>query len=78
MPTILALPLAEFEREQNPVLALWAMCDFAELTLKLLVMAAAAEHEVLPEAISAVFHKRIERPTLGGWHDMARVAVKDR
>ena len=77
LPTILTLPLAEFEREQNPVLALWAMCDFAELTLKLLVMAAAAEHEVLPEAVAAVFHKRIERPTLGGWHDMARVAVEN-
>ena len=76
LPTVLALPLLEFERERQPVLALWAMCDFAELVLKLCVMAAAAEHEVLPEKMLEVFCNRIERPTLGGWHDMAKVAVE--
>ena len=76
LPTVLALPLLEFERERQPVLALWAMCDFAELVLKLCVMAAAAEHRVLPEQVLRVFYNRIERPTLGGWHDMAQVAVE--
>jgi hypothetical protein len=74
LPTVLALPLLEFEREANPVLALWAMCDFVELTLKLCVMAAAAEHSTLPEPMLRVFYNRIERPTLAAWHDMAQVA----
>ena len=40
-PSVLALPLKEYQREQQPFLKLWAMCDFVELTLRL----AAVEQE---------------------------------
>ena len=42
LPTLLALPLVEVAHEASPVPALWALCDVAEVALKLVVMAGVA------------------------------------
>jgi hypothetical protein len=44
LPTILALPWLESEKESHPKLALWVACDFVDVTLRLLIMAGLAEH----------------------------------
>ena len=64
LPTVLAIPLAEYERENNPVLVLWAATDLMEITLKFLVMAALGEHEELPSELQEELRdKQLERPT---------------
>ena len=68
LPTVLAIPLAEYQRENNPVLALWAASELVEITLKFLVMAALGEHEELPvELQEELRDKQLEMPTLGTW-----------
>ena len=67
LPTVLAIPLAEYQLENNPVLALWAASDLVEITLKFLVMAV-GEHEELPvELQEELRDKQLEMPTLGTW-----------
>jgi hypothetical protein len=74
MPTVLAIPLAEYQRENNPVLALWAASDLMEIALKFLVMAALGEHEELPAELQEELRdKQLERPTLGNWMGMAEI-----
>ena len=74
LPTVLAIPLAEYERENNPVLTLWAASDLMEITLKFLVMAALGEHEELPAELQEELRdKQLERPTLGNWMGMAEI-----
>jgi hypothetical protein len=77
LPTLLALPLAEFERQQpSPVLALWAAADFVEAVLKFCVTAAVAEHGSLPEKLRAALFDHVKRPTLGDWFKIADAASK--
>ena len=74
LPTVLSIPLAEYQRENNPVLALWAASDLMEITLKFLVMAALGEHEELPAELQEELRdKQLERPTLGNWMGMAEI-----
>ena len=74
LPTVLAIPLAEYERENNPVLVLWAASDLMEITLKFLVMAALGEHEELPAELQEELRdKQLESPTLGNWMGMAEI-----
>ena len=74
LPTVLAIPLAEYERENNPMLTLWAASDLMEITLKFLVMAALGEHEELPAELQEELRdKQLERPTLGNWMGMAEI-----
>jgi hypothetical protein len=72
LPALLAIPWSEFIHESHPVLAIWAACDFAEMTLKLCVMAGLAEHNgKLPESLLHELRDRVDLPTLGKWLDMA-------
>ena len=76
LPILLALPLHELAHEPSPVLALWAACDAAELTLKLVVMAGVAEltgtGRQLPDALVDELRDYVETPTLGKWLAMGR------
>jgi len=79
LPSIVALPLHEYMQETNPVLKLWAACDFVELMLRFLVMAGVADLRRkgdLPETLLREFRDRIERPTLGQWRGMAAAVAK--
>ena len=80
LPTLLALPLAELAHEASPVLGLWAACDVAELSLKLVVMTGIAEHatggRALPEALVRELRQRVELPTMGKWLGMALAVGK--
>ncbi len=86
MPTLLSLPLVECVRESVSVLALWAMCDLAELALKVVVMAGIAEHTcrsgvvnpraTLPDALVNELRDHVELPTLGRWLAMALAVAK--
>jgi hypothetical protein len=80
LPSLVAIPLEEAAHEHSPVLGLWGLCDAAELTLKLLVMAGVGEHlsgaERLPEKLLAELRDRVELPTLGKWLGMALAVGK--
>jgi len=86
LPTLLALPLAEVVREPVPVLALWAMCDLAEMALKLVVMTGIGEHTcksgvvdpraTLPEELVRELRDHVELPTMGRWLAMALAVAK--
>jgi WD40 repeat protein len=86
LPTLLSLPLVEVVREPVPVLALWALCDLAELALKVVVMAGIAEHTsrsgvvnpraTLPDALVNELRDHVELPTLGRWLAMAIAVAK--
>jgi WD40 repeat protein len=80
LPTLLALPLHEVETEQSPGLALWAICDLVEVTLRLLVMLGVAEQlrqqARLPDALSRELRDHIEWPTLGKWLVMALAVAR--
>jgi WD40 repeat protein len=77
LPTLLAIPWSEFIHESHPVLAMWAACDFAEMTLKLCVMAGLAEHNgKLPESLLHELRDRVDLPTLGKWLGMAQAVVR--
>jgi WD40 repeat protein len=86
LPTLLALPLAEFVRERVPVLALWAMCDLAEMALKLVVMTGIGEHTcksgvvdpraTLPDELVRELRDHVELPTMGRWLAMALAVAK--
>lgn len=74
-PSVLALPLREFEAEQDPRLKLWCACDLVELILRFLVMIGVAEAAVdgeLPEAQAKRIGRYIEHPMLGQWRAMAQ------
>ncbi len=72
LPSVVALPLAAFEQEAAPALALWAACDLVEMTLRLCVTAGVAQHGTLPRELREDLRRNVERPTLGKWLDMAR------
>jgi WD40 repeat protein len=79
LPTLLAIPWSEFIHESHPVLAMWAACDFAEMTLKLFVMAGLAEHNgKLPESLLHELRDRVDLPTLGKWLGMAQAVALHR
>jgi len=79
LPTLLAIPWSEFIHESHPVLAMWAACDFAEMTLKLCVMAGLAEHNgKLPESLLHELRDRVDLPTLGKWLGMAQAVARHR
>jgi hypothetical protein len=78
-PSILALPLREYEEETHPVLKLWHACDVVELLLRFMVMvgvAEAADGGELPEETARELWDRIEQPTLGKWRGMAEALAK--
>jgi WD40 repeat protein len=75
-PTLLAVPLAEFERESQPLLGLWAATNLMEITVKLCVMTGLAEHSELSEELQqALATQKLERPTMGNWMGMAEIVI---
>ena len=66
LPTMLALPLAEYLEETHPALKLWGLCDFTELSLRLLVIMGIADHQGhLPPSLVTAVKEVIDRPSLG-------------
>jgi len=76
LPTVLALPLCELEREYDPFHKLWAVCDLLENTLRFLVIAGAAEHEQVPDKLAALMTDRLEHPTLVVWMEVAEAVAR--
>jgi len=78
-PSILALSLDEYAREEHRVMKLWHACDVVELMLRFLVMvgvAEAARGGELPDPIARELSEKIERPVLGHWRGMAEALGK--
>lgn len=79
-PSILALPLAEYFHQGQPVVKLWHACDVVELTLRLLVALGLADlrgnTNQIPKRLLGEFRSRIEMPTLGKWQGMAGAVAK--
>ena len=79
LPSILAIPLAEYFKETNPILKLWNACHVAELTLRFAVVTGLADlkrggklkHDLLTE-----LQYRIEKPTFGEWKLLAAAVSK--
>ncbi len=79
LPSILAIPLHEYEAETHPVQRLWHACDAVELTLRFVVIAGLADlarRGPLPDALLRELRNRIEEPTLGMWRGMAEAVVR--
>ena len=80
LPAPIAMPLHSYLEENDPRLKLWAMCDAVESLLRLLVFIGIADLARAdgkpPQALRKALREPIERPTLGGWRDMA-VAVAE-
>ena len=79
LPMVLAVPALEFcDQNLTPVLRLWALCDFVELSARLAVIVGIAEHGGKPpEKLRAALSEKIERPTLGQWLHMARAVAEN-
>ena len=74
LPQVIAIPLHEYEREDNPGMKLWAACDAIELLLKFLVIIGAADRRQYGELDDKLLKDlwgKIEMPTLGAWLSMA-------
>jgi WD40 repeat protein len=70
-PSVLAFSLQDYQREQQPILKLWLMCDVVELTLRLAAVVGLGElrasHNELPADLRAVLAGQIYMPTAGQW-----------
>ena len=65
LPTLLAIPLAQFERATVPFVTLMAAPNLMEIALKLCVMAGLAEHEKLSQKLQMELrNNKLERPTM--------------
>ena len=79
LPSVIALPLAGYRREPDPLLRLWAMCDSVEMTLRLVVALGLGDwqrHGGLPDGLRRELAPRIQQPTLGKWRGMALALAK--
>lgn len=81
-PSLISAPLFDYIREPNPKLRLWNICDFIELSLRLIVVTGLAQirknKEKLPGHIVNEIRARIEHPTLGKWLGMSLAISKDK
>jgi len=83
IPSVLAIPLAAYRAETDPLLGLWHMCDAAEMTLRTLAALAIADWEAasggaLPRKLRAEVGSRIEQPTVGKWRGMVLALTRKR
>lgn len=81
LPSVLAIPIAEYQAERDPLLRLWHLCDSVELTLRTMVALSVGDWlrvsgNQLPEVLRADLSSRIEQPTLGKWRGMALALTK--
>lgn len=82
LPSVIAIPAAEYVAEGDPRLSLWHVCDTMELALRLLVAIGIADvlhvkNGTLPEALRRVLAQHIETPTLGRWLAMATAVAEN-
>lgn len=76
LPSILAIPLHEFEEETHPVMRLHRLCDAIEILTRLFTIVSLAElrgrmgDAPLPEDLLRELQPQIERPTFGQWRNM--------
>jgi len=79
-PSILALPLADYDGERQPVLKLHRLCDAGEILVRFCVTLALGElrqlNPELPPRVVAVLQEHIERPTFGRWLAMLRALLE--
>lgn len=80
-PSLISTPLFDYIKEPNAKLRLWDICDFVELSLRLMVVIGLAQirkdKDQLPECVVNEIQTRIEHPTLGKWLGMAQAISKD-
>ena len=81
LPSVLALPLAEYRSDPDPLLKLWHLCDFVELALRTAFALGLADwrrsRNQLPKKLRADIALRLQQPTLGKWRGLAlAVAAK--
>ena len=81
LPSVVAIPLAEYHAEAHPVMRLHRLCDAVEIIVRFLTVTALGEvrrrqgPDALPAALLGVLRERIERPTLGQWRDMLAALI---
>ena len=82
LPCVLAIALEEYlqvSATTEAKLKLWCACEAVEMLLRFLVIAGIAEHrstQELPTELLLELREHIERPTLRGWHAMARAIAQ--
>ncbi|MGX6443610.1 NACHT domain-containing protein [Neobacillus sp. K501] len=81
-PSLISAPLFDYIKEPNAKLRLWDICDFVELSLRLIVVTGLAQirndNDRLPDYIVNEIRTKIEHPTLGKWLGMAMAISKDK
>ncbi len=83
-PTLLAVSLDEYFREEEPLLFLWHACDIAELTLRFAAIAGLSELRAggtgegaaLDARLLQELRQRIELPTLGKWQGVTQAVLE--
>src|SRR5450759_1383620 len=76
LPSMLGIPLREFEEEAHPVMRLHRLCDAIEILTRLFTIVSLAElrwhlgDAPLPEDLLRELQPQIERPTFGQWRNM--------
>lgn len=78
LPSVIAVPALQALGESHPVLRLHRICDTVEVTARLLtIIALSARREIAPEPeLARLLAQRMERPTLGVWVELVRLAVR--
>ena len=83
LPSLIAIPLRDYLREEHPVLRLHRLCDAAEILTRFLTVVALGEVRrvtggaPLPARLVRALQPNIERPTLGRWRDMLAALVSE-
>jgi WD40 repeat protein len=81
LPSLLAIPLAEYAAESHPVMRLHRLCDAVEVLTRFFTVVALGElrcrlgDEPLPKSLLEKLQPSIERPTFGQWREMLRAIV---
>jgi len=82
LPSILAIPLAEFAGETHPVMRLHRLCDAVEIVTRFCTIVALGElrqrlaDQPLPNTLLEALQPQIERPTFGQWRNMLATIVE--
>ena len=75
-PSVVAIQLHEYQREQVPFVKLWGICDIVETMLRLAAVAGLSELRNLsgdlPESLRQELSNQIDRPTFGQWRFILR------
>lgn len=84
LPSLLAIPIADFARERHGVMRLHRACDVVEVLTRFGVIVMLGEYRrehgayALPESlISLAQRQQIERPTFGQWLGLLREVLRE-